>query len=244
MSRAHARRGAHRRASPRVQGALLDERDTQPGVLLALVTLLLGIVSRSYEGYEGLAPRVVRLLERLVPDRREGGGAEGGAAVGADYHYYGIPSPWLQARRGRPPPPALAGCVSADAGAARQVKCLRVLQYFPPPEDAGVLRALTAVLRRIIAGSEPHKNVNKNNAQHAVVFEAIALALALEADAELLSAGVALLARFISVREPNIKYLGLENLVRLAEVPAVADTIARRAPARPRLRSGLPAPSA
>jgi len=107
------------------------------------------------------------------------------------------------------------------------------LQYFPPPEDAGVLRALTAVLRRIIAGSDPHKNVNKNNAQHAVVFEAIALALALEADAELLSAGVALLARFISVREPNIKYLGLENLVRLAEVPAVADTIARRAPAPP-----------
>ena len=105
-----------------------------------------------------------------------------------------------------------------------------MLQYFPPPEDQAVLRALTAVLRRIIAGSEPHKNVNKNNAQHAVVFEAIALALALEADAELLTAGVALLARFISVREPNIKYLGLENLVRLAEVPAVADTIARRAP--------------
>lgn len=108
-----------------------------------------------------------------------------------------------------------------------QVKCLRVLQYFPPPDNLAVLRGLTAVLRRVIAGSEPHKNVNKNNAQHAVVFEAIALALALEADAELLSASVALLARFISVREPNIKYLGLENLVRLAEVPAVADTIAR-----------------
>lgn len=113
-----------------------------------------------------------------------------------------------------------------------QVKCLRVLQYFPPPDNPAVLRGLTAVLRRVIAGSEPHKNVNKNNAQHAVVFEAIALALALEADAELLTASVALLARFISVREPNIKYLGLENLVRLAEVPAVADTIARCGPAR------------
>ena len=113
-----------------------------------------------------------------------------------------------------------------------QVKCLRVLQYFPPPDNPAVLRGLTAVLRRVIAGSEPHKNVNKNNAQHAVVFEAIALALALEADAELLTASVALLARFISVREPNIKYLGLENLVRLAEVPAVADTIARCARAR------------
>lgn len=36
-----------------------------------------------------------------------------------------------------------------------------------------------------------------------------------------------MLGKFISVREPNIKYLGLENMVRLAEVPAVADTINR-----------------
>ena len=40
-------------------------------------------------------------------------------------------------------------------------------------------------------------------------------------------AGVSLLGKFISVREPNIKYLGLENMVRLAEVPAVADTVNR-----------------
>lgn len=77
------------------------------------------------------------------------------------------------------------------------------------------------------AGTEVAKNINKNNAQHAIVFEAVALALALEADAELLAASVALLGKFISVREPNIKYLGLENMVRLAEVPAVQDIIAR-----------------
>ncbi len=38
---------------------------------------------------------------------------------------------------------------------------------------------------------------------------------------------MALLGKFISVREPNIKYLGLENMVRLAEVPAVAETVNR-----------------
>ena len=69
--------------------------------------------------------------------------------------------------------------------------------------------------------------MNKNNAQHSIVFEAVALALALEADPELLVAAVGLLGKFISVREPNIKYLGLENMVRLAEVPAVIDTIHR-----------------
>ena len=35
--------------------------------------------------------------------------------------------------------------------------------------------------------------------------------------------GVGMLGKFISVREPNIRYLGLENMVRLAEVPAVSE---------------------
>ena len=70
-----------------------------------------------------------------------------------------------------------------------QVKCLRVLQYFPPPEDPAVAKTLNEVLARIITGSDAAKNVNKNNAQHAIVFEAIALALALEADPDLLTAG-------------------------------------------------------
>jgi len=67
------------------------------------------------------------------------------------------------------------------------------------------------------------KNVNKNNAVHAIVFEAVAVAIALE-EPELMSMGVALLAKFLSVREPNLKYLALENMARLAEVPAVVDT--------------------
>ncbi len=36
-----------------------------------------------------------------------------------------------------------------------------------------------------------------------------------------------LLGRFIGVREPNLKYLGLENMVRLAEVPAVMETVSK-----------------
>ena len=71
------------------------------------------------------------------------------------------------------------------------------------------------------------KNVNKNNAVHAIVFEAVAVAISLE-EPELLTMGVALLAKFLSVREPNLKYLALENMARLAEVPAVVDTGAGR----------------
>ena len=79
--------------------------------------------------------------------------------------------------------------------------------------------------RCVLAGTEVAKNVNKNNAQHAIVFEAVALALAIDADKDVLEASVSLLGKFIGVREPNIKYLGLENMCRLAEVPAVGDAI-------------------
>jgi AP-2 complex subunit alpha len=168
---------------------MLEERD--PGLLLGLTTLLLGVVSRNYEGYEICVPRMVHILERLKA-----------RDVSQDYTYYGLASPWLQ------------------------VRTLRVLQYFPPPEDPAVLRALTDTLQRTLAGNEAIKNPNKSNAVHAIVFEAASLAVGL-GDPELLNMAVGLLARFLTVRESNLKYLALENMGRLAQSPEVAEAVAR-----------------
>lgn len=49
--------------------------------------------------------------------------------VQPDYTYYGIASPWLQ------------------------VKCLRVLQYFPITDDPALLNILLEILRKIITGT-------------------------------------------------------------------------------------------
>ncbi|KAK3004405.1 hypothetical protein RJ639_018564, partial [Escallonia herrerae] len=68
-----------------------------------------------------------------------------------EYTYYGIPSPWLQ------------------------VKTMRALQYFPTIEDPNTRRSLFEVLQRVLMGTDVVKNVNKNNASHAVLFEALAL---------------------------------------------------------------------
>ncbi|KAI3792826.1 hypothetical protein L2E82_06717 [Cichorium intybus] len=62
---------------------------------------------------------------------------------------------------------------------------------------------------RILMGTDVVKNVNKNNASHAILFEALALVMHLESEKELMSQCVALLGKFIPVREPNIQYLGL-----------------------------------
>ncbi|KAH7668349.1 Adaptor protein complex AP-2 alpha subunit protein [Dioscorea alata] len=123
--------------------------------------------------------------------------------VPQEYTYYGIPSPWLQ------------------------VKTMRALQYFPTIEDPNTRRSLFEVLQRILMGTDVVKNVNKNNASHAVLFEALALVMHLDAEKEMMSQCVALLGKFISVREPNIRYLGLENMTRMLLVADVQDIIKR-----------------
>ncbi|KAK8615335.1 hypothetical protein V6N13_069110 [Hibiscus sabdariffa] len=123
--------------------------------------------------------------------------------VPQEYTYYGIPSPWLQ------------------------VKTMRALQYFPAIEDPNTRRTLFEVLQRILMGTDVVKNVNKNNASHAVLFEALALVMHLDAEKEMLSQCVALLGKFISVREPNIRYLGLENMTRMLIVADVQEIIKR-----------------
>ncbi|GER34419.1 AP-2 complex subunit alpha-1 [Striga asiatica] len=124
--------------------------------------------------------------------------------VPQEYTYYGIPSPWF---------------------VLILVKTMRALQYFPTIEDPNTIRSLFEVLQRILMGTDVVKNVNKNNASHAVLFEALALVMHLDAEKEMMSQCVALLGKFIAVREPNIRYLGLfgvdvmqENMTRMLMV--------------------------
>ncbi|GMH38541.1 hypothetical protein BSKO_06425 [Bryopsis sp. KO-2023] len=123
--------------------------------------------------------------------------------VGQQYTYYGIPSPWLQ------------------------VKCLRILQYFPPTEDPAIVAKLTEILGLVINGINAVKNPNKNNALHAILFEAVSLTLHIDMDRELMVQSVALLGKFLMINEPNIKYLALENMSRLALIPEMLEAITR-----------------
>ena len=113
--------------------------------------------------------------------------------IPADYQYYLLPSPWLQ------------------------VKCLRALQYFPTPEDPEYLRAEVDVVSGILQGTAAVRNVNKNNALHAVLFEAVSLAAQLDLgeDRGLIERSVGVLGGFITESEPNIAYLGLNHLTNL-----------------------------
>lgn len=169
---------------------LLDaERDL--GVLIGVLSLLLGIVQHSHRGYESCVPKVINVLERLTVNKD----------IPPEYLYYGIPSPWLQ------------------------VKCMKILQYFPTPEDPALLNAQLVAMRNILSGTNTVKNSNKNNALHAILFEAINLVTSMDYAHELFDLCVEILGNFLEMKEPNIRYLALNTLNALAAMPDLREAI-------------------
>ncbi|KAG6304017.1 hypothetical protein E4U09_002285 [Claviceps aff. purpurea] len=111
----------------------------------------------------------------------------------ADYLYYKVPCPWLQ------------------------IKLIRLLQYFSPSEDTHVRDMIRQSLQKILnLAMEAQKNVQQNNAQNAVLFEAINLIIHLDTEHALMKQISSRLGRFIQSRETNVRYLGLEAMTHLA----------------------------
>lgn len=113
------------------------------------------------------------------------------------YKYYNTICPWLQ------------------------VKLLKILQYFPPSSDPSVSTRLAHVLREVLTKTVITKNVNKNNADHAILFEAVNVIIshARLGSNVLTEEAAQILGRFVSIRECNLRYLGLETMSKLALLP-------------------------
>lgn len=72
---------------------------------------------------------------------------------------------------------------------------------------------------------ESNKNVQQNNAQNAVLFEAINLIIHLDTEHALMRQISSRLGRFIQSRETNVRYLGLEAMTHLAARTDTLDPI-------------------
>lgn len=72
---------------------------------------------------------------------------------------------------------------------------------------------------------EMPKNVQQNNAQNAVLFEAINLIIHLDTEQALMKQISSRLGRFIQSRETNVRYLGLEAMTHLAARAETLDPI-------------------
>ncbi|KAL4902837.1 hypothetical protein BDW74DRAFT_157711 [Aspergillus multicolor] len=122
--------------------------------------------------------------------------------IAPDYLYYRVPCPWLQ------------------------VKLLRLLQYYPPSADSHVRDIIRESLQQImqIAMDTP-KNVQQNNAQNAVLFEAINLLIHLDTEHTLMMQISSRLGKYIQSRETNVRYLGLEAMTHFAARAETLDPI-------------------
>ncbi|KAJ1947527.1 hypothetical protein GGF37_000292 [Kickxella alabastrina] len=110
-----------------------------------------------------------------------------------DYVYYKVPAPWLQ------------------------IKLLRLLQYYPAPESTEMRTVLLSILRHIIdVSQDTPRELQQMNAQYSILFEAINLGIHLDVDQGLMQECAVLLGRFITSRETNVRYLGLETMAHLA----------------------------
>ena len=69
------------------------------------------------------------------------------------------------------------------------------------------------------------KNVQQNNAQNAILFEAINLVIHLDTERELMVAISTKLGKFISSRETNVRYLGLDAMTHFAARNETLDPI-------------------
>ena len=119
------------------------------------------------------------------------------------YMYYDVACPWLV------------------------VNCLRILKFCPYPSNKKEVNLLEDALHTILQHNEMTKNRNHDNATHGELFEAVNLIISYEnqTDPELRSSVVSYLGRFIMYDEPNIRYLGLDYMSRLAQLQGVSDKI-------------------
>ncbi|XP_073914084.1 AP-2 complex subunit alpha-1 isoform X2 [Castor canadensis] len=112
-----------------------------------------------------------------------------------DYTYYFVPAPWLS------------------------VKLLRLLQCYPPPEDAAVKGRLVECLETVLnKAQEPPKSkkVQHSNAKNAILFETISLIIHYDSEPNLLVRACNQLGQFLQHRETNLRYLALESMCTLA----------------------------
>jgi AP-2 complex subunit alpha len=132
----------------------------------------------------------------------------------------------------------LQSTVSVDTGQAAQAASILPASWYVgstnthtgiadyKSEDSHVRKLIREALQKIMDSAlEMPKNVQQNNAQNAVLFEAINLVIHLDTEQDLMVQISTRLGKFIASRETNVRYLGLEAMTHLAARAETLDPI-------------------
>lgn len=171
---------------------LVDDKDL--GVVLSAVPLVEFVVDLKTQYVKLVIPAIAGRLFAIVVS----------ADVPQDYYYYDLPAPWLV------------------------VKLLKLVEHFfllqENNEPVLVVSQLdsntTNNLRQVVArsiqtASQPMKGLPNRNSQSAVLFQAVSLAVFLDASLEAISGAIQALVLLLGSDETNTRYLSLDALVKL-----------------------------
>jgi AP-2 complex subunit alpha len=164
-------------------------QNSDGGVLTAVLSLLITFAAPNPSLFEEIVPVVCKLLNNTVMNK----------AITGDYMYDHIPAPWLL------------------------VKGFQFLQFFTQLPSEESQKDLEVVLRRIINTDSKNfagvdkvaKQVKKHNAMLAVLFEGVNLVVKLSVSQSLVQKCVVHVRYFMTLPDPDIRYLSLEAAQRL-----------------------------
>lgn len=178
----------HEQWAPRLS-PFIGEKSRDLGVITSVLSLVTSMISFEAESFADIVPRVVTLLTKLIVQRE----------FSSNYLYYGIAAPWLQ------------------------VKLFRILQYYEPPvADSNMMRQIAEAIKRTqqtaerIKADRQNKSVSRVNAAHSVLFEAFNVIVHYDHDEQLLNTSATLLGKYMQDKDPNLKYLSLDTMSRMA----------------------------
>lgn len=167
-------------------------------LVMACISFMQGSINiENAHMFSFILPKLHRLLVQIIFEKK----TEPGNI------YYGVPSPWMQA------------------------KTLRLLQFLERPQDNAELIGISDVLKKILRGTEKvlaeaqtqqkqRGTTNRVNAMVSVLFEVVSLVIRWQLDVPLVKECMNVVGRFITTkRGANIRYIGLSLLSRLSLVP-------------------------
>ena len=213
--------------APRLVTAL-GEKDV--GLLTSTASLFVGILEAGVHSpavwADCLRPVVLTLSAMVTGD------------CPTHYMYYGVPAPWLQVRLLRSlqffPPESID-----EAVLFRVNEILARIVGVVGGAVGGAVGELVPVIAPVVIApgmASPEKKnpksangdkLNRSNAETAILFEAINVVIHLDnrVDREVRRNAATLLGKFISAKEANTRYLGLESMARLAQNMVNADVV-------------------
>lgn len=171
---------------------LVDDKDL--GVVLSAVPLIEFVVDLKVQYVKLVIPAIAGRLFNIIIN----------GDIPQEYYYYDSPAPWLV------------------------VKLLKLVEHFFLLQENNVPVIVvsqldtnsTNNLRQVVArsiqtASQPMKGLPNRNSQSAVLFQAVSLAVFLDASLEAINGAIQALVMLLKSDETNTRYLSLDALIKL-----------------------------